>query len=74
MQAVPLLTQALTSLDADGEMPGNRLFVKAIGLPRELDLTVNGLVRYAEQCPVRQAKAIALRRNRGALHFEGERA
>ena len=49
------------------------LIVKEIGLSRQLKLTMQGLVRDTQQCPVRHAETVALRRDGGAFHINGHR-
>jgi hypothetical protein len=48
--------------------------VKAIGLARQLDLTVQRLVGHAKQGAVGHAEAITLRRDRGRFHVDRDRA
>ena len=51
----------------------NRLLIEAIGLTRQFDLAVQGLVRNAEQRAVGHTEAIALGRDRGRFHVNRHR-
>ena len=68
MQAGPDSLELFHRRDADADVLGYRALVEAIGHARELDFAVQRFVRDAEERPVRNAKAVALRRDRARLH------
>ncbi len=71
---IPLGAQQVDGPNADLQMLRDGPLIKAVGLTGELDLTVQRLVRDAEQRAVGDAEAIALGGDGRALHIDSHRA
>ena len=71
MQALPLLSlQLFQRLETDLEMLADALPIEFVGHAGKLDLTMKRLVRNAQQCAVRHAKAEAVGSDRCRFHVE----
>src|SRR3569623_2170865 len=74
VQRAQLAAQQVDRLEADAQVLAHRALVEARGGAGQLDLAVQRLVGDAQQGAVGHAQAIALRRQRGALHVDGDAA
>ena len=73
VQALAFAAQEAERLDADPEVLADRALVEVVGLPGQLELAVDRLVRHAEQSPVGHAEAVALRGDSRRFHVDRDR-
>ena len=77
LSGVERLALALQELDGgktDLKVLRNRRLIKGVGGSWQLDFTMQWLVRYAEQSPIRHPETKTLCSDRAALHVDGNRS